>query len=84
MIDEITFLLSTYHEVTHFISSGSWNTIQKGDKSIIEHISGISVDRYYYNKEKVTNIESNNMEFINEAINDWISKYLYSLIEKRK
>jgi len=82
--DETTFLLSTYHEVTHFISSGSWNTIQKGDKSIIEHISGISVDRYYYNKEKVTTIESNNMEFINEAINDWISKYLYSLIEKKK
>ena len=82
--DENTFLLSAYHEITHFISSGSWKKIKKGDKSIIEHASGICVDRYYYNKEKVTNIESNNMEFINEAINDWISKYLYSLIEKKK
>lgn len=77
--DENTFLLSTYHEVTHFISSGSWKTIQKGDKSIIEHTSGICVDRYYYNKEKVTTIESNNMEFVNEATNDW-----NSLIEKKK
>ncbi len=77
--DENTFLLSTYHEVTHFISSGSWKTIQKGDKSIIEHTSGICVDRYYYNKEKVTTIESNNMEFVNEATNDW-----NSLIEKEK
>lgn len=80
--NEKKFILAMYHEVSHLFSSSEWKSID-GKKDCLEHRSGICIDRYYYSNGQIFNVESNHLEPINEALNDWVSKYLYSKIENK-
>lgn len=82
--DEEKLILAIYHEIAHFLASSEWKTMKTNGQEIIEHKSGICIDKYYYDKGSIYKIESNHIESINEALNDWVSKYLYSVVSGKE
>lgn len=77
------FVLTAYHEITHLIASGEWKRIEDM-RDVVEHKKGICTERYFYRNEEIEHVERSRLDFINEAINDWVSKYLFSIIEDEK